>query len=90
MILYLHRQGLSVSARARRLDLDRKTVPKYVEGTRATNLMAACATVDEDRSVLGYYDFENPEKFHPIEDLDDLYTQLGDAGTLTDILAVGH
>ena len=31
MILDLHRQGLSVSAIARRLDLDRKTVRKYIE-----------------------------------------------------------
>ena len=30
MILELHRQGLSVSAIARRLDLDRKTVRKYI------------------------------------------------------------
>lgn len=30
MILDLHRQGLSVSAAARRLDLDRKTVRKYI------------------------------------------------------------
>ena len=31
MILDLHRQGLSVSAIARQLDLDRKTVRKYIE-----------------------------------------------------------
>ena len=31
MILDLHRQGLSVSAIARQLNLDRKTVRKYVE-----------------------------------------------------------
>ena len=31
MILDLHRQGLSVSAIARRLGIDRKTVRKYVE-----------------------------------------------------------
>jgi transposase len=31
MILELHRQGLSVSAIARQLDLDRKTVRKYIE-----------------------------------------------------------
>jgi len=52
--------------------------------------MAACATVDEDRSVLGYYDFENPEKFRPIEDLDDLYTRLEDTGRFTDIVVIGH
>jgi transposase len=31
MILDLHRQGLSVSGIARRLDLDRKTLRKYLE-----------------------------------------------------------
>ncbi len=31
MILDLHRQGLSVSAIARRSGLDRKTVRKYIE-----------------------------------------------------------
>lgn len=30
MIMDLHRQGLSVSAIARRLELDRKTVRKYI------------------------------------------------------------
>lgn len=31
MILDLHRQGLTVSAIARQLELDRKTVRKYIE-----------------------------------------------------------
>ena len=31
MILNLHRQGLTVSAMARQLKLDRKTVRKYIE-----------------------------------------------------------
>jgi FkbM family methyltransferase len=55
---------------------------------RATNsfqLMKSALT-----NYAGFYDLENPEKFRPIEDLDDLYTQLGDAGRFTDILVIGH
>jgi FkbM family methyltransferase len=41
-------------------------------------------------SYAGFYDLENPEKFRPIEDLDDLYTQIGEAGRFTDILVLSR
>jgi hypothetical protein len=41
-------------------------------------------------AYAGFYDLEYPEKFRPIEDLDDLSVQLGDAGRFTDILVIRH
>jgi FkbM family methyltransferase len=41
-------------------------------------------------NYAGFYDLQHPEKFRPIEDLDDLSMQLGDTGRFTDILVIGH
>lgn len=52
MILDLHRQGLSVSAIARQLESDRKTVRKYIErGLEAPGLRPAPAAPDGGGAV---------------------------------------
>ena len=43
MILDLHRQGLTISAIARRVGIDRKTVRKYIERRLAAGLWSAPA-----------------------------------------------
>jgi len=51
MILDLHRQGLTVSAIARELGLDRKTVRKCIAWAGATGLWSPQATQAFDRSI---------------------------------------
>src|SRR5690349_5375107 len=52
MILELHRQGVSVSAIARQVGLDRKTVHKLHRAwPGAADVWSACAAGEQDRAV---------------------------------------
>jgi transposase len=61
MILDLHRQGLSVSAIALQLDIDRKTVRKYLaRGLRRSTARASRARGASTRSFRTYVSESGP------------------------------